>query len=89
MNFSVIYGKICILNHISTQYKLSTTPSCLDIYECKTQHYGVASGLVREAAKKKKNLFLVDMSTKAFTPPPRLSGHLDFFFRLKIAGNGF
>ena len=49
---------------------------------CKTNIYhNCADG---EAAKK---FFLSGPATKAFTP--RLGGHRNFFFRLKIAGNGF
>ena len=37
----------------------------------------------------KKVLFLVDMSTKAFTPLGLVVIRNFFFFRLKIVGNGF
>ena len=45
---------------------------------------------LREATK--KVLFFSGPATKAFNPPPhspRLSGHRNFFFRLKIVWNGF
>ena len=49
--------------------------------------YGLCDDSLRVDAK--KSSFLSGQATKAFTPPPRLSGYRNFFFRLKIAGNGF